>query len=91
MSLKWFRITFQYKLADSPEPSDAEEEDSEDEDDGFGPAKKEDDDPVARKEKQHRIFDHFNTNTVEAKALAEQAMSDPLGAATKSLDKVKFW
>ena len=33
----------------------------------------------------------YLTNIVEAKALAEQAMSDPLGAATKSLDKVKFW
>ena len=27
----------------------------------------------------------------EAKALAEKAMSDPMGAATQSLDKIKFW
>ena len=28
---------------------------------------------------------------LEAKALAEKAMSDPMGAATQSLDKIKFW
>eukprot|EP00092_Neocalanus_flemingeri_P002356 GFUD01002521.1.p1 GENE.GFUD01002521.1~~GFUD01002521.1.p1 ORF type:complete len:133 (+),score=49.19 GFUD01002521.1:79-477(+) len=27
----------------------------------------------------------------QAKALAEKAMSDPLGAATQSMDKLKFW
>jgi len=27
----------------------------------------------------------------QAKALAEKAMSDPMGAATESLGKVKFW
>ena len=27
----------------------------------------------------------------EAKALAEKAMSDPMGAATQGLEKVKFW
>jgi len=27
----------------------------------------------------------------QAKALAEKAMSDPMGAATQSLEKVKFW
>ena len=42
-------LNFQYKLADSPEPSDAEEESSDEEEDGFGPKKAVNDDPVARK------------------------------------------
>jgi len=40
----------QYKIAESPVPSEDEEEESEDEDDGFGPKKPavDPDDPVAR-------------------------------------------
>ena len=34
---------------------------------------------------------NFNFSFLEAKALAEKAMSDPMGAATQSLDKIKFW
>ena len=41
----------QYKIAESPVPSEEEEEESEEEDDGFGPKKPavDPDDPVARK------------------------------------------
>ena len=41
----------QYKIAESPVPSEDEEEESEEEDDGFGPKKPavDPDDPVARK------------------------------------------
>ena len=45
----WLYQLFQYKLAESPEPSDAEEESSDEEEDGFGPKKEVNDDPVARK------------------------------------------
>ena len=48
--LKHIIFLLQYKIAESPVPSEEEEESSEDEDDGFGPKKKVvDDDPVARK------------------------------------------
>ena len=54
---------FQYKLAESPEPSDAEEESSDEEEDGFGPKKEVNDDPVARKNhryiSQHIYCLHF--------------------------------
>ena len=36
-----------------------------------------------------KLNSHFIS--LEAKALAEKAMSDPMGAATQSLDKIKFW
>ena len=85
--------SFQYKLPESPPRSDAEEEsDEDDEEDGFGPSKKVEQDPMDRKSKSRNLL-IFNSYfiSLEAKALAEKAMSDPMGAATQSLDKIKFW
>merc|ERR1711874_217921 len=64
-----------YKLPESPPRSDAEEE-SEDEDEEDGFG-------PSKKVEQDPMD--------QAKALAEKAMSDPMGAATQSLDKIKFW
>ena len=93
MSLQRKSILLQYKLPESPPRSDAEEEsESDDEEDGFGPSKKVEQDPMDR---QQKLFQNVSIYLyfiyLEAKALAEKAMSDPMGAATQSLDKIKFW
>ena len=92
MSLQRKSILLQYKLPESPPRSDAEEEsESDDEEDGFGPSKKVEQDPMDRQQKSFKIYNLLSFISLEAKALAEKAMSDPMGAATQSLDKIKFW
>jgi len=74
------KIREKYKLAESPEPSDAEEEDSEDEDDGFGPAKKVDEDPVARKK---QIFMYVSYQYCRGKSFSRASDVRSFGCSNK--------
>ena len=54
----WKNVNFQYKLKESPIPSDEEESSEESSDDEFGPKKPkvDPDDPVARKSSQKKVW-----------------------------------